>query len=259
MQDYFSIPQYCPTCSSFLVEEGSFLYCRNKSCSSKLAGTINVWVEKLGIMNWGEALINSLINECEDLSDIYNFSVEKLAFHCSGLKHAKKCYDSLHDNKDIKLELLLSSINIPLLGISTASDIINAGFDSIQKIISMTESDLVKVPNIGIKTASILIDGIHEKRLTLIKLEKVLNVKSGNAGPLKGYSFCITGSTSIPRPSLKKKIIDFGGTYKDTVVSGLSYLITNEDATSYSSDKFKKAKKYNTKIISESDLMNLLK
>lgn len=213
-------------------------------------------------MNWGEALIKSVTSGrdplVKDLSDIYTLSIEDLALHCSGMKHAKKCHDSLHSQKTLTISLVLSSLNIPLLGINTANDIVTNGFDSLESIINIKEDDLLKIPNIGKKTAKIIYNGINSKSYTINELAKHLVITKQPKGVLTGQTFCITGSTKKPRNLLRKMILDNGGSYKDTVVSGLSYLITNEDTESYKSDKVKKAEKYNIQIKSEEFLLSLM-
>jgi len=77
-------------------------------------------------------------------------------------------------------------------------------------------------------------------------------------GKLVGKSFCITGSTKVPRKALQKIVVDNGGIVKESVVSGLSFLITNEDLSSFTSDKVKKAQKYNTSVISEADFLRMV-
>ena len=72
---------------------------------------------------------------------------------------------------------------------------------------------------------------------------------------LKGLSFAITGSLSIPRKTLEDKIISMGGKIATSVTSNTDYLISNE--TESDSSKFVSAKKFGTKIISEDELNQL--
>ena len=260
MPEFFTVPDSCFVCGCPTVVKGSFLYCENKSCSARASGAIKVWIDRLGLLNWGESLIDSLTNgPVNQIGDLYRLSVEDIALHCSGMKHARKCFDILHANKSVSLELVLASLNIPNLGISTATDIVNAGFDSVSKVINITLDQLVSIPNVGEKTAAVIKDGLEEKRDMLLDLDTVIEIKLKSVGLLTGKSFCITGNTAAPRRSLQKQIIDNGGIVKESVTSGLSYLVTNEDLSIFSSDKVKKARKYNTNIISESDLISLMK
>lgn len=258
--DLFQIPQYCPVCSSNAVIDGDFLYCRSKACPAKLSGAVSVWVERLGLLHWGDAFIASLTNSVNpaisNIADLYRLTVEQLVEHCSGVKFAKKCYDILHKNKTMPMEVFLSALNISNLGIATATDIVQAGHDSIDKILSLNVSDLLKIQNIGEITANQIFDGINEKRDLIIDLNNVINIIKPIDGMLKGKSFCITGELSKPRKSVEKAIIEAGGSVKGTVSANTSYLVTNDSNTN--SSKMQKAKKYNIPVINEKQLTELL-
>jgi len=257
--EFFSIPDLCPACSGPAITEGDFLYCKSRKCPAKLSGAVKVWIERLGLLHWGDALVESLTDPdsgIKNISDLYRLAVEDLANHCSGMKMAQKCHDILHANKTVPVELLLSAVNISNLGISTATDIVQAGFDSVDKIIAMSFDDLIKVPNVGEITARQIIDGIAEKRDMIVELSKVLNIQKPLEGFLKGKSFCITGELSQPRKAIQKSILEAGGVVKTSVTTSLSYLVTNDPNTT--SSKMKKAQKYGVSIINEDQLNGLL-
>lgn len=261
MNEFFQIPNICPICSFPTSLEGDFLYCRNRICPAKLTGSVQVWIRQLGLLHWGDALIDSLTSsdnpKIKSVADLYRLSVKEIADHCSGVKVAKKCYDILHSNKEISLELLLSSLNIPNFGLATATEVVQAGFDTIDKIISMTYDDLLKIPNIGEKTAEQIIQGLIVKIELIRDLESVLKIKDPDSGgSLNGKSFCITGDLSKPRKAVEKMILDAGGMVKSSVNKTLSYLITNDLTTN--SGKMKKAQQCGIQVINEQNLYDLL-
>lgn len=257
--ELFKIPEFCPVCSSTLVEEGQFLYCRARSCPVQLSGSVKVWIKRLGLLHWGDALVDSLTDPesgcVKSIADLYRLEVEDIAAHCSGRKFAQKCWDILHSNKRITVELLLASLNIPNLAVATATDIVLAGHNTVDKILSLTREDLLKVQNVGEKTADQILEGLQSRRAVIQDLAQVLDIVVAS-GPLAGKSFCITGATSKPRKAVEKQIMDAGGIVKSSVGAGLSYLVTN-DADSTSS-KMKNAKKYGTAVISEAELYRLM-
>jgi len=261
-RELFTVPEACPTCGGPAEEDGSFLFCRSRSCPSRLSGSVKVWVAHLGLLHWGDSLIESLTDATDpkvsSVADLYRLSVDNISAHCSGVKFARKCYDVLHSNKSLKLELVLSSLNIPNFGVSTASDVVSAGYDTVDKVLSMSEEDLVKVPNIGPVTASQIYSGIQDRADAIRDISAVVEIVGLSRGPLSGMSFCVTGSTSVPRKALHKRVMDAGGTVKESVVAGLSYLVTNEDLSSFSSGKAKKAIANGTKILSELDLVRMI-
>jgi DNA ligase (NAD+) len=258
--DYFRIPEYCPACSGILSVEGQFLFCRNRSCPIQLSGSVKVWVKRLGLLHWGDALIDALTDpdkpKIASLADLYKLEPEEIAECTSGLKMAKKCWETLHSNKSIKLELLIASLNIPNLAVATATNIVQAGYDSVDKVLALTQEQLLRVPDIGPVTAQQVFDGLQERKCAILDLAAVLNVRGPEAGSLSGKSFCITGATSKPRKAVQKMIMDAGGIVKDSVGNGLSYLVTNETDTT--SKKMQNAKKYGTEVISESRLYEMM-
>lgn len=258
--DYFKIPEHCPACSGPLSVEGQFLYCRNRACPVQLSGSVRVWVKRLGLLHWGDALIDALTNpenpKVQSLADLYKLEPEEIAECTSGSKMAKKCWDVLHANKSIKLELLIASLNIPNLAVATATDIVQSGYDSVEKVLALTLEQLREVPNIGPVTAQQVHDGLQERRRAILDLAEVLDIRGPGSGPLSGKSFCITGATSKPRKAVQKLIMDAGGIVKDSVGAGLSFLVTNETDTT--SKKMQNARKYGTEVISEARLYEMM-
>ncbi len=253
---YFKIPETCPLCGQTTVVKGQFLYCCFESCPGQLFGTLKSWIQKRNILLWGDSLLQSLVhnNAVQGIADLYRLEPEDIAMHCSGIKVANKCYRTLHAQKDMTLDAFLSSLNIPNFGPSTASDVVQAGFDSIEKVLGMSVDDLIGVENIGSITALKIRSGLSQKKDEIADLITVINIKKPGS-ILKGISFCITGTTSKPRSQIEKMVIDNGGFVK-SVGSGLSYLITND--LNSTSSKMTKAKKYGTKIISENDFYDMI-
>jgi DNA ligase (NAD+) len=258
---FFEVPSVCPACSSHLSIEGDFLYCRSKSCVSRLFGDIKTWVNRLGLLFWGDSLITSLSNpdnrnSVSSVSDLYKMSVEDFENHCSGLKMAKKCWRSLNDNRTLPLEVVLYGLNIQNLGLSTATDIVNAGYDSVQKILSLSQEDLVLVPNIGKVLAAQIKDGLDSKCDLLVELGSILDIKKKESGPLTGKKVCITGDVWAPRKLVQKLIISLGGQAVDSVSKDTSLLIC--DDSSSSSSKMKKAVSYGIPVVDGSSFKKLI-
>lgn len=263
MQDVavpFPIPDLCPVCSGPTSLEGDFLYCRSKSCPAMLSGSVRVWIRNLGILYWGDALIDALTDpddpRIQSVADLYRLTVDDLAECSSGKKMAKKCYDVLHAGKSIPLELMLASLNIPNFGTSTATDVVQAGFDTVEKVLGASYDSLKEVPNIGEKTARQIQEGILSRSDLIVELEEVLDLRPPSGGPLNGKTVCITGELSLPRKAVEKMVMDAGGFPKGSVSKTTSFLVTNDQSTGTS--KMQKAKKYGVPVIDEAGLMSLI-
>lgn len=256
----FPVPEVCPVCSGPVSVRNAFLYCDSRSCPAKLSGSVKVWIKRLGLLHWGDALVDSLTDpdnpRISCIADLYRLTVDDIAECSSGGKFAKKCYDVLHAGKSITLELLIASLNITNLAVATATDIVQAGHDTVEKVLALTREDLMKVPNIGEVTAGQVFDGLQAKRGEIEELAKVLDLKRPCSGPLAGKSFCITGATSKPRKAVEKQIMGAGGTVKGSVGAGLSYLVTNDPDTG--SSKMQGAKKHGVTVISEAELYRMM-
>ncbi|KKK67224.1 hypothetical protein LCGC14_2956200, partial [marine sediment metagenome] len=186
----------------------------------------------------------------------YRLDVSVLAECCSGMKMAKKCHGVLHDNKSVTLELVLASLNIPNFGTATATDVVQAGHNTVEKVLAMDFKQLLAVPNVGEVTARQVMEGLQACRDLILELEQVLDIRSLSGGLLQGKTVCITGELSMPRKAVEKLIMDAGGTPKGTVSKITSYLVTNDSTTT--SSKMKKARKYGIPIINEARLLEVL-
>lgn len=256
----FTIPDVCPVCSGPLTVRTAFLYCDGRSCPAKLAGSVKVWIKRLGLLHWGDALVDALTDPADPriscIADLYRLTVDDIAACSSGGKFAKKCYEVLHGSKGITLELLIASMNIPNLALATATDIVQAGHDTVEKVLALTYDSLLAVPNIGEVTARQVLGGLEAKRSEIEELSKVLDVKKPSFGALSGKTFCITGSTSKPRKAIEKMIMEAGGVVKGSVGAGLSFLVTNDPDTG--SSKMQGAKKHGVAVIGEPDLYRMI-
>lgn len=255
----YEIPSTCPVCGYATTVEGQFLYCRSRACPVQLSGAIHVWVNRLGLLHWGDALIDALTDpsnpKIAKVSDLYRLSVDEIAQCCSGMKLAQKCYDVLHSNKNVTLSLLIASLNIPNLATSTAQDIIGAGYDTVEKILELTPETLRSIRNIGKITAAQVFEGLRQRRELILDLMSVLELRI-QSGALSGKSFCITEATEKPRKMLEKMILDNGGQVKGKVSAELTSLITNYPNAG--TTKMKAATRLGIPFISEQQFLQLL-
>lgn len=261
--ELFPAPEYCPACSSPVVSRGDFLYCDDRGCPEKLSGAVRVWVRNLGLLHIGDATIDKLTDPADpkvrSVADLYRLDVDAWSDCCSGPKMGQKCHLSLHSNRSLALELVLASLTIPNFGLSTARDFVQSGFNTVQKALSASYDDILKVPNVGEKTARSIQEGLIARRDLLLDLESVLQISgpsSSGSGPLAGKTVCITGELSRPRKAVEKMILDAGGFPSSSVTKTTSYLVTNDPDTG--SKKMQSAKKHGIPVIGEQDLYSLL-
>ncbi|MCB0308753.1 MAG: hypothetical protein KDD48_05225, partial [Bdellovibrionales bacterium] len=191
-----------------------------------------------------------------------------------GEKSSENLIDALKQAKEnVTLSKLMTALGIPNVGEVAAQKIAQAvgSLDYFLKIDfnsnNYDESDekfekLEAIHGVGPKmTRAIRIFFEDPKNRQVVqKLVKAgLNPKAvtpeQSKGPLGGKIFCITGTLSKSREEIKQDILNAGGQYANTVGKNVAFLVAGDNV---GEAKLKKADKYNTKIISEEELYQML-
>lgn len=252
------IPDNCPICNTKLISVGEYIVCPNKKdCPAQLKGRLNKWIKELGILEWGESILTKLIEsgKVQDVYDLYTLKEDDIiALDRMGEKGAKKLLAELDKYRAITLENFLGGLCIDGVATSTAKSVIDYGYDTLDKILKLSTSQLEKIPGFGEKKAQAFHDGLIENA---IRIESILKsgvtIKERVKGSLTGKSFAITGSTELSRKELVKFIEDNGGEFKKSVGKDCTYLIIADPNST--SSKAQAAKKLGITLISEKDLL----
>ena len=138
--------------------------------------------------------------------------------------------------------------------------VVDAGFDTLDKIKNAKLNELASINGFGELTGRMLkegIDALYDEMVELLNKNKIKIKAKSTAGKLKGLSFCFTGRlNSMKRAEAEALVERKGGVAKNSVVKGLSYLVTNEMAQTA---KFLKAQEQGTKIITEDEFLKMIK
>lgn len=252
--------EYCPVCREKTEISGKFLICPNLNCKGKEIGNLNRWINALNIMDISEKTINLLYNNglIKEPADFYKLNVEDIScLERMGEKSAEKIVNNLVNNIVLDLSTFISGLNIPNFSKSRAELLIENGIDDLEKMLKATKEDLVKIKGIESKTADFIINGLLNKRKTIFNLLTYITIKERTIGKLNGLSFCVTGAlNTMDRKEFIAKVTQNGGSYKSSIVKGLTYLVTND--TESGSSKNKKAKENGVKIINEQEFLTLI-
>ena len=75
-----NVPCVCETCKTKLIDEGTRLYCPNKSCEKKVLHQLLKWVSVLDIRDLGDTLVRELFSsgKVKSISDFYFLTEETL-------------------------------------------------------------------------------------------------------------------------------------------------------------------------------------
>jgi DNA ligase (NAD+) len=257
------VPVHCPECGYPVRRDGEYLVCPNSQlCPAQITGSLKAWVKKIGVLDWGESLIESLCasGAVVDIADLYKLTWQQVSpLQMSGRRvgdsMAQRCVMNLHAKSELPLHLLVGSLGIPMVARSITRVIVQGGFDTLDKMEAATVAEIAALSGVGQSKAESFVSGFKE-RLPLIKklLVHGVTVKQMADGPLKGKNICMTGFRD---PDMADAIEDAGGVVKSGVSKNLSYLVA-ADASS-TSGKAKKARQYGIEVISIDDMWGLLR
>jgi DNA ligase (NAD+) len=251
-------PTKCPSCGSSAVQKGEFHTCPNKEgCPAQIIGRVSQWLANLGVLEWGDVLIEKLVTTglVKSVPDLYRLTVEQLSgLDRMGDTSATKALGLLHENKLLTLDTMLGSLCIPGIAVSTIRTVMVAGYDDLERLRSATASDLGKINGIGPVKAETIFQWVKTQSGVVEELDSVgVKVQGPIRGKLSGKGFCFTGEMVNKRGDLEDMVTSQGGEVKSGVTKKLSYLVMSDTSTS----KAATARKYGTKCLSEEEFLEL--
>lgn len=264
-------PKKCAACGSELCDEGSRLYCPNKSCSKRLLHQLQKWISVVDIRDFGDTLLRELFKnrEVSSISDIYKLTAEKLVPYFLNEESiesqkdslgAKKVYESIQNHRRMSLSVFIGAFDIEGIGETMVQKLIDSGFNTLEKLLSATEEQIASVYGFAQITAKILAEGLAENKEEMLYLTQsgIIQLEEIGGGALEGKSFCFTGELkTMKRSDAEAMVKKAGGSCKSSVTKDLSYLVTND--TSSGSSKNQKAAKFGIPIINEEEFLAMVK
>lgn len=252
-------PTSCPSCGGEVVQEGEFHSCANRGgCPAQVVGRLSQWLSNLGILEWGDVLLEKLSSAglAKSVPDLYRLTEAQVAgLDRMGATSAAKALKLLNGRKVLPLDLLLGSLSIPGIATSTVKLLMDAGFDSFEKLSAASLDKLVKVKGIGPVRANTLYSWIKSSGSIVQELSSVgVQVQEPIRGKFSGMYFCFTGTMNTSRGDLEAMVKSNGGEVKSSVTKKLTYLILADTNTT----KATKAREYGTKCLSEDEFLSLV-
>ncbi len=256
-------PVECETCGTKIVDEGTRLLCPNVTCEKRIHHRIEKWVSVLDIRDFGVTLIKRLYEakRLTSITDIYSLTIDEIAnLEGLGEKSAHKIIASIQARTNISLAKFIAGFDIEGIGETLVEKLVDAGFDTLEKLLNASESSIANVSGFAEITARTLIAGLADCREEMLSLtQKTIMIKTMDKenAKLAGLSFCFTGELyTMKRSAAEALVKESGGSTKSSVVKGLSYLVTND--TSSGSSKNKKAIELGVPIINEKEFLKLI-
>lgn len=259
---YYEAPTKCPSCGSTTVRNGEYVVCPNKkSCPAQVIGRLNKWIKELGILEWGESILQKLIDsgKVKDVADLYLLKAEDItSLERMGEKGAKNLLDELSKYREVTLENFLGGLCIDGVATSTVKNIVDAGYSTLDEILGLSTNQLLTIPGFGDKRAKDFHNGLIENADRIENILKAgVTIKERAKGTFTGKSFAVTGSTNTARGAIQKMIEEAGGEFKKSVGKGTTYLIIADPNST--SSKATAARGLGIKLISEEEFLEMIK
>ena len=264
-------PCVCEVCGTKLIDEGSRLYCPNKECSKRVLHQLLKFQDVVDIRDLGTTLITDLFKDgrLKSISDIYSLSQEDLVPYFLNEESmeaekkslgAQKVYNSIQSHRNMKLATFVAGFDIEGIAESSAEKLVNAGFNTLEKLLAASEDQIAQVSGFAEIMAHAVVEGLAENAEEMKSLitSGTIILEAEGQGSLSGKSFCFTGELhSMKRADAEALVKKNGGYIKSSVTKDLSYLVTND--TTSGSSKNVKAAKFNIPIIDENAFLELVK
>lgn len=285
---YLQLPGYCPICDAPTKTEKdndtTVLMCTNPNCKGKLLGRLKHFVSKnaINITGLSEATLEKFIelgwlNSFKDVFHLKEHKQEMMNLPGFGKKSTEKLLESIEAAKETTLDRFIYSLSIDLIG-RTASKTISKFVNNQSKLFHVTpiecflqllsksfEWDLLddfgavmkdSINEYGLQCYS----DVEELAIYFSFEQKIAAVvTTDDLKDLTGKIFVITGSLNHfkNRDEAKEEIEKLNGKVAGSVSAKTSYLVNND--VNSSSGKNKKAKELGIPIISEEQLLAMIR
>ena len=262
------VPCTCEVCGTKLVDEDSRLFCPNKMCEKRVLHQLLKWVSVVDIRDLGETLVVSLFESgiVRSISDFYRLkekdlvpfflNEQSIAMEKESLG-AKKVLKSINDSKNVSLQAFIAGFDIEGIGETTVEKLMAAGYNSLEKLLSLSQQQIEAVYGFAQVMAKTAVEGFAENKDEMLSLaSNFVSIKNAAGGIFEGKSFCFTGELkSMKRSDAENIVKELGGSCKSSVTKDLSYLVTND--VSSGSSKNLKAAKLGIPVIDEMEFLKI--
>ena len=278
---YTIYPSECPVCGGKTEikqdNDSKVLICTNPNCKGKLLGRLTHFASKnaMDIQGLSEATLEKFIalGWLNDFIDIYNlkeYKTKMTNLEGFGKKSVEKLLNAIEKSKNTTLDRFIYALCIPLIGKNaskTISKYFNGDFDNFcDTIMQNPFFDWTELEDFG-ETMSLSLDNYMDEwcskvielaSMMTFDVPQTVNTTNTSNINLSGLTFVITGSlnTFENRDEAKEKIESFGGKVTGSVSKKTNYLVTNESSES---SKYKKAIELGIPVITENELIDMMK
>jgi len=247
-------PEFCPKCSSKLLDEGVLIKCQNLDCPSRVVNSIIYFSSKkcMNIDGLGKEISKTLVKEgkIKDILDIYSLKYDELST-LEGFKEKKikNLLASIQNTKNCELYRLISALGIEHIGEVASKQIaLSFGVD----FLNPSYETLVSIDGIGEQMAKSYCDFMEVNKALVSSLTLEINPEIPKKveikeNPFKDKIVVLTGTLSKGREEIKAKLEANGAKVSSSLSSKTDFLICGENAGS----KKQKAQDLGVSILDE--------
>ncbi len=250
-------PLECPQCQSELLDEGTLIKCQNLDCPARVVNSIIYFASKncMNIDGLGNKIVEQLVREKKifDILDLYSLKYEDLQ-SLEGFKEKKinNLLNAIENTKGTTLNRVINALGIEHIGEVASKQIcLEFGLD----VLTIDYDSLVALDGIGEQMANSFCEFMRVNSELVNKLIKEINPTieekvEVSENPFKGKTVVLTGTMSVSRGEIKKKLEAMGAKVSSSVSKKTDYLIYGEDAGS----KYDKAIDLKVKTLTEDEM-----
>ena len=264
----FFMPTHCPSCGESVVfdkNDGAALRCTNSACPAQLSRSIEHFASK-GAMNidgLGPQIVELLLanSKIKDAADLYSLKIEDVEnLERMGKKSAKNLISAIEASKTVGLARLIYALGIREVG-EVAAAALASRFGTLDALAEATTEEISAIENFGEVTAEYVVDFFsHQQNRELCQRLKDAGILTeDNSAPVGDLfalkTFVLTGTLpTMSRDEASALIKENGGKTAGSVSKKTDYVVAGEAAGS----KLTKAQDLGVRIISESDLLEMI-
>lgn len=256
-------PSVCPVCGEPLEITDTNIKCVNEACITHREHRIYKWIDTVGALGFGDSILNYLIFDChmESIRDFYcNDNISYAIDNTNQKKNIQKAFADLWArSRNLNLWDFVAGFDLNGLGSRVIKVIVDAGYNTLEKLRKVNYEDLIKIQGIGEFRAKLFVEQmayLTDEMDAVLATNRVSIKQPEEVKETKSLTFCITGALSRPRKEFEALITSKGGKLASSVTKNVNYLVTDNPESG--SSKNVKAKQLGVPVINEEEFLRII-